>query len=189
MDEPVREVAFDDYFDALPVVEGILVRMSDNVAATLAHHVGELIQFLEHDEVPPKRTGFLRRRLSAEDVLRRMFPDAYRDRATADDFRTRHASLLRDSTAPRRVRAQCLGGRSFLLDHQDMDDWMIALGLVRLMLHPRHGVDRSMTNVWFWHMQDSLVLASNPHMVDNMADLVHSAFGGHLHSGRRPPKR
>jgi hypothetical protein len=71
--------------------DGVVMDMSENVAVVLAHIVDRLIKFLEHNEVE--------RGPSADKVRRRMFPDAYRDRAEARAFRDLVAAIIRGWSA------------------------------------------------------------------------------------------
>ena len=85
-----------DYFDATSVSDGISVRMSPNVALILSQLVGELIRFLDNDELEPQNRGTDRWAFAPAVLLRHMFPDAFRDKAAARAFRERHAAALRD---------------------------------------------------------------------------------------------
>ncbi|GAB3486912.1 DUF2017 family protein [Amycolatopsis cihanbeyliensis] len=154
-----------DYFDALPAADGVLVRMSENVADTLAHHAEQLIVFLERGEVPPGGSGLLRRGPTPESVGRRMFPDAYRNRAEAAAFRERHAAALRDTGAAHRVFARCCAGPMHTLPHAEVDDWLVTFGLARFVFLPRKGADPGMAGTWLTHVQETLILATNPNLV------------------------
>ncbi|ATE54124.1 DUF2017 family protein [Actinosynnema pretiosum] len=153
-----------DHFDASPVGDGVLVRMSDNVARTLAHHLGLLARFLEDDVYPEPRRSLLRRR-PPRDVLAALFPDACPSRAESEDFRARHAAELRDAAPVRRVLERCATPTPFVLTRAEADDWLIALPLAR-RLPRRPGPERVMVEAWFAHAHEYLVLALRPDLVD-----------------------
>jgi uncharacterized protein DUF2017 len=150
----------EDYFDAVLVADGLLVRMSDNVALILTQLAGRLVRFLETGEV--ERQG--RRAPAPNKVLRRLFPDAYRDGAQARAFRDRHAAVLKDSNAPRLVHARCGGGTEHVIAHAEVDDWLVTLGLARFLTTPRGARTVDMTGIWINHMQECLVTAINPRL-------------------------
>jgi hypothetical protein len=155
--------ASEDQFDAVPVATGVLVRMSENVAVTLAHRVDLLIRFLEDGALEPVRSGILRRAVRPADVLLRMFPDAYPDRAESDAFRARHEAALRDSTAARRVKAHLIGDRSSVLSTADVDDWLATFGLARFLTMRRRGPHSDTPTLsWLNHVQQRLILAVDP---------------------------
>lgn len=154
----------DDYFDAVPVADGVAVRMSDNAARVLTQLAVQLIRFLETGEVDQPRRGLLRRPLTPDSLLRRMFPDAHRDSAQARAFRDRHAAALRDSAAPRRVHARCASDTSYVIDHAEVDDWLVTLGLARFLTLPRDAASPDLAGIWINHMQSCLVGAVNPRL-------------------------
>ncbi|HEX6359198.1 DUF2017 family protein [Actinophytocola sp.] len=169
MDEHIQYGVTEDYFDAVLASDGIAVRMSDNVAHVLTQLVARLIRFLETGEVHEERRGPLRRARSADKVLRHMFPEAYRDRAEAHSFRERHAPALRDSAAPRRVYARCATGAEYVIDHAEVDDWLVTLGLARFLVLPRDAATHDMTVAWLNHMQVSLISTVNPQLANLVA--------------------
>ncbi|UVS78889.1 DUF2017 family protein [Actinokineospora sp. UTMC 2448] len=153
----------DDYFDTASTGDGVLVRMSDNVAATLTHHVERLARFLETGAVDAEPGGLFRRRTTSEDVARRMFPDAYPDRAESDAFRARHTAALGDSAAVRRFIHRCSTGSQHVLPREEADEWIGVLGMVRFVAFPRTGVRGDAPElVWFNWAQESLVAALHP---------------------------
>jgi hypothetical protein len=160
MDEHVLDGITDDYFDAVPASDGVAVRMSDNVAEVLADLLHRLLRLLEDGQAEPR--GRFRRSRSAEAVLCDMFPDAYRDRAEARSFRERHAAVLRDTTAVRRVRDRCVSGTEHVIDHAEVDDWVVALGLGRFLSARRDTRKIDTVGVWINHVQANLVVALNP---------------------------
>jgi hypothetical protein len=151
----------EDYFDAVPVGDGIAVRMAENVAATLADHVDRLIRFLETGETEQRRGGLFKRAASPDDVLKRMFPDAYRDSADATAFRLRHAAALRDTTAARRVHARCAGGAQHVLSPAEADDWITTFAKAQFLGTPRKGRKTDPTTLWLAHVQNSVLSAMN----------------------------
>jgi hypothetical protein len=160
MDENVLDGITDDYFDAVPVSDGVAVRMSDNVAEILTDLLHRLLRLLEEGQVEPG--GRFRRGRSAEAVLCDMYPDAYRDRAEARSFRERHAAVLRDTAAVRRVHDRCVGGTEHVIDHAEVDDWVVALGLGRYLFTRRDTRKIDAIDLWINHMQANLVAALNP---------------------------
>ena len=164
MDEHIQFGVTDDYFDAVPVADGVAVRMSDNVALILTQLTDRLIRFLENGEVGQRSRGPFRRALTPDMMLCRMFPDAHRDSAQARSFRERHAAVLRDSTAPRRVHARCAGDTVHVIDHAEVDDWLVTLGLARFLTLPRDAATPDLTGTWINHMQECLVGAVNPQL-------------------------
>ncbi|EHR50796.1 hypothetical protein SacmaDRAFT_2553 [Saccharomonospora marina XMU15] len=153
-----------DHFEAVRVADGVAVRMSANVAATLSHHAGELVRFLDADEVP--RGAFPRRTPAAATVLARMFPDAYRSRDQARAFRERHRDRLRDSAAARRVRDQLATAPTLVLGADDLDDWLTTFALARFLYsrRRRRRARFDLTAAWFAFVLDSLVLAAAPEL-------------------------
>jgi hypothetical protein len=163
MDEHIQYGVTEDYFDAVLVGDGIAVRMSDNVAVILTQLVGQLIRFLETGELEQQRRGPLRRGPSPDKMLRRMFPDVYRNGAEARAFRERHAAALRDSAAPRQVHARCANDTMYVISRAEVDDWIVTLGLARFLVLSRdaEALD-NMTGLWINYMQECLVTAVNP---------------------------
>ncbi|MGH3863714.1 DUF2017 family protein [Actinokineospora sp.] len=151
----------EDFFDAAAVGDGVAVRMSANVAETLTHLAGELIRFLETGEVEPAKTGVFRRTVTAADVRRRMFPDAYRDRVEAEAFRERHSGRLRDPSAARRVRQTLTGGTNHVLSRAQVGDWISTFGLARFLTLDRKSKRLGMVGSWVNHVQETLILATN----------------------------
>ncbi|NUT96537.1 MAG: hypothetical protein HOY78_31390 [Saccharothrix sp.] len=154
----VQDAVVEDHFDAVRVPDGVLVRMSRNVEATLARQIAELIRFLAEDVVPERRG--LRRTAAA--VERRLFPDAYRTRVDSADLRARHRDRLRDTGPATRVAAQCLAGSPFVLDENGVDDWIGTIGLLRMLRPPRERRLSSVNGRWYTHIQTLLVLAVDP---------------------------
>lgn len=181
MDEHIQYGVTEDYFDAVLVGDGIAVRMSDNVAFILTQLVGQLIRFLETGELEQQPRGPLRRGPSPDKMLRRMFPDAYRNGAEARAFRERHAAALRDSAAPRHVHARCANDTMYVISHAEVDDWIVTLGLARFLVLSRdaEALD-NMTGIWINYMQECLVTAVNP----QLASLVINSEQ-HAHTIRR----
>lgn len=155
----------DDYFDAAPVADGVAVRMSDNVAATLAHRVGQLARFLETGEADLPPGGLFRRRTTADDIVRRMFPDPYPDRAESDAFRTRHTAALGDSGPARRVAARLSSASQHVLPRAEVEEWLSALSLVRYLASPRGGGVDTPDLIWFTWAQEVLIAALHPDWV------------------------
>ncbi|HYQ68584.1 DUF2017 family protein [Actinophytocola sp.] len=150
----------EDYFDAVLVADGIAVRMSDNVALILTQLAGRLVRFLETGEVEWQG----RRATAPDKMLRRLFPDAYRNSAAARAFRDRHAAVLTDSNAPRLVHARCGGGTEHVIAHAEVDDWLVTLGLARFLTTARDARTVDMTDIWINHMQECLVTAVDPRL-------------------------
>lgn len=153
----VQDGVTDDYFDAVVVADGVAIRMSDNVAAIFANLMDQLLRLLE-DGVAPHR------RRPAEKVLKDMFPDAYRDRASSAEFRRRHAATLHDTAAVHRVRDRLVSATNHVIPQAEVDDWLVALGLGRF-LHLRRDT-RTLDDLgnWINHVQASLVAAVNPRL-------------------------
>lgn len=152
----------EDYFQAVPVPDGIALSMSANVAVVLADQAGRLIRFLETGETERRRTGLLRRLESQVDVERRVFPDAYRTRPDADAFRERHATALRDTSAAERVRAWLTDPADSVLPTGAVDDWLVTFGQARFLTAPRTGAPSDLTVRWLNHVQHALVHALPP---------------------------
>lgn len=151
----------EDFFDATAVGDGVAVRMSANVAETLAHLIGELIRFLETGDFEPHRSGMLRRTVTAAAVRRRMFPDAYRDRVEAEAFRERHSATLRDTGPARRVRQALAGGTIHVLTHAQVGDWLATFSLARFLTLDRKSKRLGMVGTWLTYAQEALILATN----------------------------
>lgn len=154
----------DDYFEADAVSDGIAVRMSDNVAEVLTETMHLLLRLFE-DGLAPDGSRFRRGR-SAEVVLRDMFPDAYRDRAQARSFRERHAGTLRDTAAIRRVRDRVAAGPTHVISEEEIDDWLVALGLSRFLYLRRNARKTDQLGWWLSHMQTTLAVTINPRLRD-----------------------
>ena len=152
-----------DYFDAAPTADGVVVRMSANVAQTLSHRVGLLARFLETGEVDTPPGGLFRRKTTPDDVVRRMFPDAYPDRAESDAFRARHSAALGDSAPARRFIERCAAGCEHVLPRELVEEWLSVLGLVRFLTCERVGRQPDSPDlVWFTWAQEALVAALHP---------------------------
>ncbi|MFI7673610.1 DUF2017 family protein [Actinophytocola sp. NPDC049390] len=160
-DDEVQYGITDD-FDAVAVSDGIAVRMTDNVAETLTEMMRQLLRLLEDDRVEPR--GRFRRGRSPEAVLRDMFPDAYRDRREAQSFRQRHARVLRDTAAVRRVRDRVVAGTTHVIDQAEIDDWIIALGLSRFLFERRNARKTNELGCWISHVQAMLAATINPRL-------------------------
>jgi len=161
-EEDVQYGVTDDYFDAVMVSDGVAVRMSDNVAAILATMTYRLLQLLEGGVV--EDGGRFRRGRAAEAILRDMFPDVYRDRAQSRSFRERHAGMLRDSAPVRRVHARVVAGATHVIDHAEVDDWIITLGLGQFLYTRRSALRPGEIGLWTSHMQAALAAAVNPRL-------------------------
>ncbi|MCP2259976.1 hypothetical protein LX15_003687 [Streptoalloteichus tenebrarius] len=89
-------VGTDDHVDVVAVPDGVAVRTRENVAVLLARIVEQFVSLLEHGEAPgPRRWFGLRPPVSAEEILRGMFPDAFKDLARAAEFRRAHGTAMR----------------------------------------------------------------------------------------------
>lgn len=156
----------DDYFEAEPVSDGIAVRMSDNLAEILTEMTHLLLRLFEGGLASDGRFGGgrFRRGRSAEAVLRDMFPDAYRDRREAQSFRQRHARVLRDTAAVRRVRDRVVAGTTHVIDQAEIDDWIIALGLSRFLFERRNARKTNELGCWISHVQAMLAATINPRL-------------------------
>lgn len=155
-DEAWQDVT-PDYFDAVPSAGGVAVRMGANVAATLHHHADRLVRALEEPGDP-------------DEMLARLFGDAYPDRAASQDFRRRQARWLRDSSAPRRVRDQLAVAPNHVLSPPEVDDWLVTFALARFVDAPPRRRRRRLSRpvleeTWFNHVQESLVLAAHPELL------------------------
>nr|WP_190819638.1 ATP-dependent Clp protease adaptor ClpS [Saccharopolyspora pogona] len=164
--EPVLTVDDEDFFEARSTSDGVVVQMSGNVAETLAHHAEQLIHLLGSGVAEPARAGVLRRAASA-DLLGRMFPDTYRERAESAAFRQRHRAALQGTAAARRVHARCVGGTEHVLPRGDVTDWLTTFGLAKLMSLPREyarfkPADPGLAGAWLTHVQEKLILAAEP---------------------------
>jgi hypothetical protein len=62
MSQDIHYLEGDDYLDAVPAADGVILRMSDNAAVTLNCVLEQLARLLEHGELPETRR--LRRRRS-----------------------------------------------------------------------------------------------------------------------------
>jgi hypothetical protein len=153
-----------DYFDAAPVSDGIAVRMSPNVSLILSQLVGELIRFLDNDELELRNRGTDRWAFTPAVLLRNMFPDAFRDKAAARAFRERHAAALRDSAAARHVHTRCANGTEYVISHAEVDDWLTTLGMARSLVLPRTARDPGVTGAWITYMQERIAVAVNPQL-------------------------
>lgn len=162
MDDEIQYGVTDDYFDAVPVSDGVAVRMSDNVAEVLTDLLHQLLRLLDDDLV--ERRGRFRRGPTPESMLRDMFPDAYRDRAEAKAFRERHAAVLRDTAAVRRVRDRVVRGTTHVIDQAEVDDWIVALGLARYIRTRRNARRIDEFGIWINYAQASLAVAVNPRL-------------------------
>ncbi len=105
--------------------------------------------------------GLLRRN-SASGVARRVFPDAYRDRAESADFRARHRERLRDTGPAMRAAESCLTGSPFVLDADGVDDWISTMGFLSKLRSPLDGALTSVNGSWYTHIQPRLVPAADP---------------------------
>ncbi|GAA4423198.1 DUF2017 family protein [Actinokineospora soli] len=153
----------DDHFDAAPTGDGVLVRMSDNVAEVLGHRIGLLARFLETGEVDTPPGGLFRRKTTPEDVVRRMFPDVYADRAEADAFRARHTAVLGDSGPARRFVARCAAGSEHVLPRAEVEEWLGVLSQVRFLTLDRDRAPKPHPDlVWFDWALSALLLALHP---------------------------
>lgn len=155
----VADAVVEDHFDAVRVPDGVLVRMSRNVEATLARQIADLVRFLAADVVPERRAL---RRTSAVDLERRVFPDAYRSKTDSADFRARHRDRLRHTGPATRVAEQCLAGSPFVLDEAGVDDWISTVGLLRMLRPPRERAVSSVNGRWYAHIQTLLAIAADP---------------------------
>lgn len=156
----------DDYFEAEPVSDGIAVRMSDNLAEILTEMTHLLLRLFEGGLASDGRFGGgrFRRGRSAEAVLRDMFPDAYRDRAEARSFRERHAGVLRDTAPIRRVRDRVASGTTHVISVEEIDDWLVTLGLGRFLYIRRNARKTDGLGWWISHVQTSLAATITPRL-------------------------
>ena len=53
-----------------------------------------------------------------------------------------------------------------MIDHAEVDDWLVTLGLARFLALPRDAAAPDMTGIWLNHMQESLVHAINPQLAN-----------------------
>ncbi|SHE96425.1 DUF2017 family protein [Streptoalloteichus hindustanus] len=154
-----------DYLEAVAAPDGVVVRMSENVAVVVEHILERLTRFLADGEAPgPRRWFGLRRAPSTEDLLDRMFPDAYQDSASTAAFRARHRSAMRAEAlaAAQRVRQRWAGQPLMYLERQDVDDWFVVAGLARFLFGGRRRSRDVMEVVWLNFLMDRLVAASHP---------------------------
>ncbi|RKT87932.1 protein of unknown function [Saccharopolyspora antimicrobica] len=155
----MTELPDHDFFAALPTNGGIAVRMADNVATVLAHHADRLIAFLERGELDKRRSGPFRRVTTESDVLRRMFPDAYRDSSDSEAFRVRHENALRDSAAAHRVRDRLRSGSTFVVPEPEVDDWIVTYALARYLIMDRRSRRPGMEFWWMNYVCGALIEA------------------------------
>lgn len=148
-----------DYIDAMAAGDGVLVRMSDNAAATLTHLITELVGFLERGEIPQGHRRL--RKPKAHEVRRRMFPDVYGSRAESEDFRARFREVLTDTTPAHRVIARLAEPMPFLVRFHELDDWHTIMGLVRALQRTKRVPDQTVI-YWTLGVQEYLVLALDP---------------------------
>ncbi|MER7082480.1 protein of unknown function [Saccharopolyspora kobensis] len=153
----MTELPDHDFFAALPTNGGIAVRMADNVATVLAHRADRLIAFLDRGELEKRRSGLFGRVTTESDVLRRMFPDAYRDPSEAEAFRARHENALRDSAAAHRVRDRLRSGSTFVVPEPEVDDWIVTCSLARHLVAGRRSRRPGMEFWWMNYVCDALV--------------------------------
>ncbi|MFS8098771.1 hypothetical protein LFM09_16705 [Lentzea alba] len=152
-----------DYFDAVAAGDGVLVRMTENAATTLAHLVSQLVAFLEREETLPGHKRLLRA-MKPEDVRRRMFPDACGSRAASDDFRARFREVLTDPAPAHRVAQRLQEPTPLLVPFDELEDWHTTMALVRA-LHLATRAPDQMVVVWTKVVQEHLIVALEPKAV------------------------
>ncbi|MCP2167752.1 DUF2017 family protein [Goodfellowiella coeruleoviolacea] len=169
-----------DHGDVVRAGDGVVLRMSGNVAVTLRDVLERLARLLRDGRLPEERRGWrLRRPATADEVLRRMFPNAYTDSAHADWFRQRHLPALRAGAlaATERVLGRWGGAESAYLDLVEVDDWLMVLGLARFLFSARAGGGRTapgvgsaagqaaLTTLWLNFLLERFVLAVCPSLL------------------------
>ena len=169
----------------------VMVSMCDDNLTAFREVLELLVALLEHRDASK-----LRRRLfgtywtiSADRVLAQMFPDVYRDSASAAMFRQHHgpdmhAELL---TATRRM-LDWDGAAPVCLNAQDVDDWLMVIGVAQfLFVRRRRGAlvtrPTAPAQQWLTNLMDQLVFAICPETPAAM----HEAFHVALHDEQSVP--
>ncbi len=156
----------------VPLPGCVMVDLSDDALTVFRQALEQLAGLLERgDVIKSRRRAFgLGRRVSADDVLAQMFPDAYADAASADEFRQRHrAAMQGDVIAATRRLLDWDGVAPAYLSGQDVDDWLMVLGVAQfLFVSRRRGLLTSSpgapTQRWLSYLQDQLVRAVCPQL-------------------------
>lgn len=121
-------------------------------------------------------TRLARRDRGTDRVWRRAFPDAHPTRVEALAFRDRHERGMRSDVldAVGRILARWPADGRFPLDHQGVDDWVVALANARWLFVDRQATsirDRAVTGdadsmavLWLQSVQAELVRAAIPEL-------------------------
>lgn len=160
-------------FQVVPVPDGVLVTMSTDALTVFRQTLLQLAALLERREViETRRRAFgLARPVSADDVLARMFPDAYADAASAMGFRQRHEATMHADVLAATGRVLDWDGTTPAhLSGEDVDDWLMVIGAAQFLFVPRtRGLRASVPTVplqrWLSHVQHQLVMAVCPQLV------------------------
>lgn len=105
-------------------------------------------------------------------ILQRMFPDAYSDRAESRAFRSRHDAGMRASVAAatHRLLASLDETAILELDAAAQVDFFIAIGAARWLYAYRLSIVESRTAAWLQYMHDQLATASEPGIAEFIKD-------------------
>jgi uncharacterized protein DUF2017 len=161
-----------DQLRVVAVPDGVMVDLSDDALTVFRQVLKYLVGLLERGDVLTSRRHALRlgRPASAENVLAQMFPDAYADATSATGFRQRHGPAMRAEVlaAARRLLAWD-GAAPAYLSGQDVDDWLMVLGVAQFLFVSRRrwlltSPPGAPTQRWVTYLQDQLVTALCPQL-------------------------
>ncbi|MET9230800.1 hypothetical protein [Lentzea sp. NPDC003310] len=93
-------------------------------------------------------------------LLQGLYPEVAPSPKESKDFLRRHRDVLADRALLERVRARWQGRRPILLTHAEVDEWIAALGQVRLLFEARSAPKTAI--MWTSLAQETLVLAVAP---------------------------
>ncbi|SFQ97160.1 hypothetical protein SAMN04488564_101401 [Lentzea waywayandensis] len=141
------------HFDAFPAGDGVLARSSDENLTAMADRLDELLRLLEDGVVPPGRAKWWRTP-AADVLLRRMFP-------VSDEFWAGHRESLTDPGPAKRVRARIDEPTPWLIGFDEVEDWLIAFGLMRALYLTGRAATTSGAQA-FNHVPECLVVALQP---------------------------
>ncbi|MFJ5985080.1 hypothetical protein [Lentzea sp. NPDC092896] len=113
------------HFDATPVGDGVLVRISEENAAVIVNNLDAVLRLFVDGEVLP-HFGRWWRTPSAEELRRRMFP-------VSDEFWARHRETLIDPGPAQRVRERVIVPTPWVLGFDEVEDWIVAFAQMRAL--------------------------------------------------------